>query len=157
MWLDTAREQCLSSSASSSAPPSTASHQKTWLVNDFVAVLIGNKSDRSDFRLVPQERAQRFAEQNGMFFLESSAKFGTNIEIIWTLAALLSMAKRKISNCNNNNNNNNNSNFVERPIRNQQYLSSDLVPTGSINLQIESKADEDDQKKQRRWWWCSLG
>ena len=36
--------------------------------------MIGNKSDLLKERQVPQEKGQKFAEENGMFFMEVSAK-----------------------------------------------------------------------------------
>ncbi|KAG1433802.1 hypothetical protein G6F57_021912 [Rhizopus arrhizus] len=43
-------------------------------------MLIGNKSDLESKRQVPREEAERFAQENGLFFLETSAKTANNIE-----------------------------------------------------------------------------
>lgn len=36
--------------------------------------LIGNKSDLKDQRDVPHDEAKKFAEENGLMFVEASAK-----------------------------------------------------------------------------------
>jgi len=43
-------------------------------------MLIGNKSDLDDQRDVTYEEASAFAEENGLIFLEASAKTGQNVE-----------------------------------------------------------------------------
>eukprot|EP01147_Barroeca_monosierra_P004860 gene4860-8689_t len=66
---------------------STFNHLQTWL-NDARALtnpstvifLIGNKVDLEDQRDVPTEEAKQFAEDNGLVFLEASAKTGQNVE-----------------------------------------------------------------------------
>jgi len=45
-----------------------------------VIILCGNKSDLKNERQVTTEEAQQFADENNMFFFETSAKEGTNIE-----------------------------------------------------------------------------
>eukprot|EP00056_Hartaetosiga_gracilis_P019607 m.15105 g.15105 ORF g.15105 m.15105 type:complete len:213 (-) comp7806_c0_seq2:152-790(-) len=74
---------------------STYNRLQTWL-NDCraltnpntVIILIGNKSDLEDKRDVTHEEAQQFADQNGLVFLETSAKNGDNVEEAFTQAAL---------------------------------------------------------------------
>lgn len=46
---------------------------------DITCVLIGNKSDLKDNREVNSEDAARFAEENGIKFLETSALTGDNV------------------------------------------------------------------------------
>jgi Ras-related protein Rab-14 len=66
---------------------STYNHLQSWL-NDArsltnpntVIFLIGNKSDLDSQRDVTQEEATKFAEDNGLIFLEASAKTGENVE-----------------------------------------------------------------------------
>eukprot|EP00761_Pharyngomonas_kirbyi_P012686 gb/GECH01012713.1/.p1 GENE.gb/GECH01012713.1/~~gb/GECH01012713.1/.p1 ORF type:complete len:204 (+),score=31.98 gb/GECH01012713.1/:1-612(+) len=66
---------------------STYNHLTSWL-NDAksltnpktVFVLIGNKLDRAKDREVSYEEAQTFAEENGLMYIESSAKTGENVE-----------------------------------------------------------------------------
>lgn len=43
-------------------------------------MLIGNKKDFDDKRDVTYEEASAFAEENGLIFLETSAKTGENVE-----------------------------------------------------------------------------
>ena len=42
-------------------------------------VLVGNKSDMKEERKVSEEEARKLAEENGMGYVETSAKMGTNI------------------------------------------------------------------------------
>ncbi|EGD79692.1 small GTP binding protein RAB14 [Salpingoeca rosetta] len=66
---------------------STFNHLQTWL-NDARALtnpstvifLIGNKVDLEEQRDVQTDEAKQFAEQNGLVFLETSAKTGENVE-----------------------------------------------------------------------------
>ncbi|XP_077245636.1 ras-related protein RABA3-like [Tasmannia lanceolata] len=48
--------------------------------NSIVIMLIGNKSDLTDLRAVPTENAIEFAEDQGLFFSETSALNGENVE-----------------------------------------------------------------------------
>jgi small GTP-binding protein len=62
-------------------------HVKYWLGeikkngNDFVPkVLVGNKSDLEDKRMVSKDECQKFAEEKGIPFVEASAKDGNNVQ-----------------------------------------------------------------------------
>ncbi|KAF9594727.1 hypothetical protein IFM89_034710 [Coptis chinensis] len=46
---------------------------------DIVMALVGNKADLQDSRQVPIQDAMDYAEKNGMFFIETSAKTADNI------------------------------------------------------------------------------
>lgn len=48
--------------------------------NSIVIMLIGNKADLVDLRTVPTEDAVEFAENQGLFFFETSALSGDNVE-----------------------------------------------------------------------------
>ncbi|KAK4267040.1 hypothetical protein QN277_023881 [Acacia crassicarpa] len=48
--------------------------------NSIVIMLIGNKADLVDLRAVPTEDAVEFAEDQGLFFSETSALNGENVE-----------------------------------------------------------------------------
>ncbi|KAF8379771.1 hypothetical protein HHK36_029220 [Tetracentron sinense] len=48
--------------------------------NSIVIMLIGNKADLVDLRAVPTEDAVEFAENQGLFFSETSALNGDNVE-----------------------------------------------------------------------------
>jgi len=63
-------------------------HIDDWLaeVNRYVSdgcckMLIGNKSDLTAERQVSTEEAQKKAEENGMLFMEASAKAGSNVDV----------------------------------------------------------------------------
>jgi len=66
---------------------STYNHLTSWLTDarnltnpNTVIMLIGNKKDLEDKRDVTFEEARAFAEENGLIFLETSAKTGENVE-----------------------------------------------------------------------------
>ncbi|PAV85805.1 hypothetical protein WR25_14393 [Diploscapter pachys] len=66
---------------------STYNHLSSWLTDarnltnpNTVIFLIGNKSDLEGQRDVPYEEAKAFADENGLTFLECSAKTGENVE-----------------------------------------------------------------------------
>ena len=61
-WLDECKEMCY---------------------KDLLICLIGNKIDLEDKRVVSKEEGQKFADDNGLLFFETSAKNGTNIEEIF--------------------------------------------------------------------------
>ncbi|GFO31170.1 ras-related protein rab-5a [Plakobranchus ocellatus] len=52
-----------------------------------VKVLVGNKMDMDKLRAVRSEMAAEWAETRGMVFMETSAKFGINVDAMFTLAA----------------------------------------------------------------------
>jgi len=56
-------------------------------------LLVGNKADLIEEKVVPEEDAQRFADKIGISFLETSAKTATNVD-----TAFLTMAKELIKN-----------------------------------------------------------
>ncbi|XP_021682920.2 ras-related protein RABA4a isoform X2 [Hevea brasiliensis] len=65
----------------------TFDHIPRWLEElrshadkNIVIILIGNKSDLENQRVVPTEDAKEFAEKEGLFFLETSALESTNVE-----------------------------------------------------------------------------
>ena len=61
-WLDECREMCY---------------------KDMLICLVGNKIDLEDKRVISKEEGQKFADDNGLLFFETSAKTGTNIEEIF--------------------------------------------------------------------------
>ena len=52
-------------------------------------MLIGNKKDLEDQRDVTYEEASQFAEENGLIFVETSAKTGENVEECFVKTAQL--------------------------------------------------------------------
>jgi len=62
-------------------------HAVTWLSDarnltspNTVFMLVGSKCDMNDARAVQTEEAQKFAAENGLLFMETSSKDGTNVE-----------------------------------------------------------------------------
>ncbi|XP_060636048.2 ras-related protein Rab-2B isoform X1 [Anolis sagrei] len=65
----------------------TFNHLQSWLEDTrknssshIVIVLIGNKSDLENQRVVQKEEGEAFAREHGMVFLETSARTATNVE-----------------------------------------------------------------------------
>lgn len=65
----------------------TFDHIPRWLQElrgqadkNIVIILLGNKNDLEDERAVSTEDAKEFAQQEGLFFLETSALQATNVE-----------------------------------------------------------------------------
>ena len=58
-WLDECKEMCY---------------------KDILICLVGNKTDLEEKRVVSKEEGQKFADDNGLLFFETSAKSGENIE-----------------------------------------------------------------------------
>jgi small GTP-binding protein len=50
---------------------------------NMVTALAGNKADLLDARKVTAEEAQKYAQENGLFFMETSAKDATNVNDIF--------------------------------------------------------------------------
>jgi len=65
----------------------TFTHLTRWLEEvrqngnpDTTIMLIGNKSDQDSRRQVTTEEGERFARENGLIFIETSAKTAANVE-----------------------------------------------------------------------------
>ena len=76
----------------------TFNHLESWLDDarkhanrNMTFMLIGNKSDLADRRVVSKEEGERFAKENGLLFVETSARTAQNIEeaFIQTAAKIL--------------------------------------------------------------------
>jgi len=52
-----------------------------------VVVLVGNKTDMADNRKVDPSTAQAYAQDNSLFFIETSAKTGNNVQELFTKIA----------------------------------------------------------------------
>eukprot|EP00056_Hartaetosiga_gracilis_P020323 m.18788 g.18788 ORF g.18788 m.18788 type:complete len:219 (-) comp8359_c0_seq1:149-805(-) len=72
----------------------TFQHLATWLEDakahsnpNMVIILVGNKSDLGEERQVSYEDGERFANQHGLMFLETSAKTSANVEEAFTSTA----------------------------------------------------------------------
>lgn len=70
-----------------------------WLIdvqklsNNPILILVGNKSDLNQKRCITYEEGEQFAKQHKMFFLETSAKTGENIDNIFLMTANIIMGK----------------------------------------------------------------
>jgi len=65
----------------------TFEHLSTWLRDakeysspELVVIVVGNKCDLESERQVPTEEGQKFAEENGLVFMETSAMSAKNVE-----------------------------------------------------------------------------
>ncbi|KAL6876319.1 hypothetical protein ACP4OV_012891 [Aristida adscensionis] len=74
----------------------TFDHVATWLKDavkfappGLTVVLIGNKCDISDERAVSFEEGEKFAKEQGLVFMESSAKTACNVEEAFIVAATI--------------------------------------------------------------------
>ncbi|KAL3522970.1 hypothetical protein ACH5RR_015804 [Cinchona calisaya] len=70
--------------------PASFERAKKWVLElqaqgntNMVMALAGNKADLLDSRKVAAEEAQTYAQENGLFFLETSAKAATNVNDIF--------------------------------------------------------------------------
>lgn len=52
--------------------------------DNMVIVLVGNKLDLAEQRQVEGEEARQYAEENGIFFFETSAKTNQNVTELFT-------------------------------------------------------------------------
>lgn len=69
--------------------------------SSIVIMLVGNKADLVDLRMVPTEDAVEFAEDQGLFFSETSALSGTNVEsaFLKLLEEINSVVSKKALEC----------------------------------------------------------
>ena len=52
---------------------------KEMCYKEILLCLVGNKTDLESKRVVSKEEGQKFADDNGLLFIETSAQDGTNI------------------------------------------------------------------------------
>lgn len=71
--------------------------------NSIVIMLIGNKADLVDLRAVPTEDAVEFAEDQGLFFSETSALNGDNVDSAFfrVLEKIYGVVSKKSLECGN--------------------------------------------------------
>lgn len=64
---------------------------------NLVVMLVGNKTDLEDQRAVSMEDAKEFAQNEGLFFLETSALDATNVEsaFLTTLTEIFNIMNKK--------------------------------------------------------------
>ncbi|KAH9038173.1 ras-domain-containing protein [Lactarius pseudohatsudake] len=75
-------------------------HARTWLADvrahadpHLTCILVGNKSDLAQGRQVPADEGTRWAEEEGLLFVEASAKSGANVDAAFEAAARDILAK----------------------------------------------------------------
>lgn len=51
--------------------------------NDVIIVLVGNKTDLADKRQVTEAQGQDEAKKNNLMFIETSAKLGANVKLLF--------------------------------------------------------------------------
>ncbi|CAK9144724.1 unnamed protein product [Ilex paraguariensis] len=78
--------------------------------SSIVIILIGNKADLVDLRAVPMEDAMEFAENQGLFFSETSALSGDNVESAFfkLLEEIHSVVSKRALDCDNGKSNDSN-------------------------------------------------
>ena len=64
---------------------------------DVEKMLIGNRSDKEDERVIPKERGEVIAKENNILFFETSAKTGVNID--YAFAKFVQNGKRGFKRC----------------------------------------------------------
>ena len=81
--------------------PNSFANTRNWIQEihryageDVQVMLIGNKSDLTERKLVDYNTAHEFAEEMGITFFESSAKNATNVEHMFTALAKATKQKR---------------------------------------------------------------
>ena len=64
--------------------------------DNFPLVLIGNKCDLAEERIIQKEEGQKLAEDNGLSFIETSCKEGTNVEESIQILVFKIIEKKKL-------------------------------------------------------------
>lgn len=90
-----------------------------------IIMLVGNKKDMEDARDVSYEEASAFAEQNGLIFLETSAKTGENVE-----DTFLKSAKLIFQNADDSNLDAELGGIAKKPNQNELHLSNNKSEAG---------------------------
>lgn len=121
-------------------------HIQTWK-NDILQncdkkallVLIGNKIDLKEERIVSYKEGNQFAKDNGMLFFEVSCKEGVNIEKIFNESAKLitdgiHIGKYDVDNSNSGINSYNNKNKNQMKIENINHNTTNCCLTGKVDF-----------------------
>ena len=110
-------------------------------------ILVGNKSDLEDKREVPRNAAEDFATENGIMYIETSAKTGDNIEN--TFIKLVNMIQEKIKNGTIDPKIESNGVRVQKknydPLKTGEYRDTNSNNRSSFKLSMR-KANEDNKK-----------
>ena len=100
-------------------------------VNNIPIVLIGNKKDLEDERVIEEQSAREFANKFNLKFFETSSKTGENVDLAFkelineVVKSNNNIKKDEIKNENNNENNNENKN---------QNINNNINQTYKLNL-----------------------
>lgn len=62
---------------------------KTYSWDNAQVILVGNKCDMEDERVISFERGKQLADQLGVEFFETSAKENVNVKVSWTNKSML--------------------------------------------------------------------
>ena len=95
----------------------TFNNIKNWInsINDYIdisktpIILVGNKKDLENERIISEEEGRKIAEDYNFKFYETSAKTGENVNEIFQ--KLFEIIVKNLKNQNNNNNNNHKNNI----------------------------------------------
>lgn len=76
---------------------------KSWLQRlrefgpkDLVLIIVGNKCDLHDKRQIPKEEAELYSQQEGCIYIETSARDGINVELVFEEIARSLQSKNEI-------------------------------------------------------------
>mmetsp|Transcript_17504 Transcript_17504/g.25644 ORF Transcript_17504/g.25644 Transcript_17504/m.25644 type:complete len:207 (+) Transcript_17504:123-743(+) len=76
---------------------------KSWLQRlrefgpkDLVLIIVGNKCDLHDKRQIPKEEAESFSQQEGCIYIETSARDGIHVELVFEEIARSLQSKNEI-------------------------------------------------------------
>lgn len=64
-------------------PTQRVTQIKTYSWDNAQVILVGNKCDMEDERVISFERGKQLADQLGVEFFETSAKENVNVKVIW--------------------------------------------------------------------------
>lgn len=75
---------------------------KSWLQRlrefgpkDLVLIIVGNKCDLHDKRQIPKKEAELFSQQEGCMYVETSARDGINVELVFEKIAWSLLSKNE--------------------------------------------------------------
>ena len=102
---------------------------KDNVVNGTFIILCGNKIDINNKRVVPKEDAEKFAEENGIAYIETSATTGQGINELFNTII---------------------NSFCEVPIVNKENKNDDIEGDGSHNIALKDLTKEEEKKVEEK-------